>query len=194
MAAVLMFSYMNRHFAKPQLLALLGAFCFLLASPPLTFATEQEQVAQKAQKQKVAFLNVEFQNDNEGLEPTSNAELRRLKALEQQFKMMLTRSGKYTFVALSKEQTSEIEGGQMLGECGGCEVAMGKKVGADLVAWIRVQKISNLILNMNVFMADVQINKMAFVHSVDIRGNTDKSWSKSLSYLVRNYLLNEQKS
>ena len=27
-------------------------------------------------------------------------------------------------------------------------------VGADLVAWIRVQKVSNLILNMNVYMAD----------------------------------------
>jgi hypothetical protein len=30
---------------------------------------------------------------------------------------------------------------------------------------------------------------MAFVHSVDIRGNTDESWMRSLTYLLSNYLL-----
>ena len=28
---------------------------------------------------------------------------------------------------------------------------------------------------------------MTFVKSVDIRGNTDKSWSRSLKYLLDNY-------
>jgi hypothetical protein len=30
---------------------------------------------------------------------------------------------------------------------------------------------------------------MTFVHSVDIRGNTDVSWTRSLKYLLDNYLL-----
>jgi hypothetical protein len=38
-------------------------------------------------------------------------------------------------------------------------------------------------------MADVAAKKMAFVHSVDIRGNTDESWTHGLNYLVKNYLL-----
>jgi hypothetical protein len=29
------------------------------------------------------------------------------------------------------------------------------------------------------------------VYSVDIRGNTDESWSRGISYLVRNRLLRE---
>ena len=33
---------------------------------------------------------------------------------------------------------------------------------------------------------------MTFVRSVDIRGNTDESWSRSLTYLVKNYLLPTQ--
>lgn len=37
-------------------------------------------------------------------------------------------------------------------------------------------------------MADVKNKKMAFVRSVDIRGNTDESWTRSLTYLVKNYL------
>jgi hypothetical protein len=38
-------------------------------------------------------------------------------------------------------------------------------------------------------MADVAAKKMAFVHSVDIRGNTDESWTRGLTYLLKNYLL-----
>jgi Protein of unknown function (DUF2380) len=38
-------------------------------------------------------------------------------------------------------------------------------------------------------MADVASEKMTFVHSVDIRGNTDDSWRRSLNYLLENYFL-----
>jgi hypothetical protein len=79
--------------------------------------------------------------------------------------------------------------GQAIGECGGCELDYGRKLGADIVAWIRVQKVSNLILNMNVYMADVATGKMLLVRSVDLRGNTDESWSRSLRYLVENSVL-----
>jgi hypothetical protein len=55
-----------------------------------------------------------------------------------------------------------------------------------------VQKVSDLILNINVYMADVAAGKLAFVHSVDIRGNTDESWTRGVTYLVKNYLLADQ--
>ena len=48
---------------------------------------------------------------------------------------------------------SKIASGQAIGECGGCEADFGRALGADIVAWIRVQKVSNLILNMSVYMA-----------------------------------------
>ena len=52
------------------------------------------------------------------------------------------------------------------------------------MAWITVQKVSNLILNMNLYLADPATEKLTFLKSVDIRGNTDKSWSRSLRYLL----------
>ena len=52
-----------------------------------------------------------------------------------------------------------------------------------------MQKISNLILNMNVYMADVASKKVTFIHSVDIRNNTDELWMRALTYLVQNYVL-----
>jgi hypothetical protein len=46
-----------------------------------------------------------------------------------------------------------------------------------------VQKVSDLILNLNVYMTDVAARKLAFVHSVDIRGNTDESCIAELQKL-----------
>ena len=59
---------------------------------------------------------------------------------------------------------------------------------ADLAAWGTVQKVSNLILNINVYMEDVRAKKMVFVKSVDIRGNTDELWQRGLDYLLQHYL------
>ena len=63
-------------------------------------------------------------------------------------------------------------------------------MGADLAAWGTVQKVSNLILNINVYMEDVHAKEMVFVKTVDIRGNTDESWQRGLDYLLRHYLFN----
>jgi len=52
-----------------------------------------------------------------------------------------------------------------------------------------VQKVSNLILNMNVYIADVKSGRTVLTKSVDLRGNTDESWSRSLRYLVKNSVL-----
>lgn len=139
--------------------------------------------------QSVAFLGVRFINDNEGLEPTTDAERARIKKIEQIFKAKLEGSGRYRFVTVPSAIEAKIAAGQPIGGCGGCEVEFGKELGAELIAWITVQKVSNLILNMNVYMADVATEKMTFVRSVDIRGNTDESWTRGLNYLLKNYLL-----
>lgn len=145
--------------------------------------------ATAAQPKSTAFLGVFLQNDNEGYEPTSDAERKRMSIVEDQFRSLLEGSGRYTFSAMTPEVKSKIDAGQPVGACGGCEADYGKALGAERVAWINVQKISNLILNMNVYIEDVAGRRMLLIMSVDIRGNTDESWSRSLSYLVKNYVL-----
>jgi hypothetical protein len=54
-----------------------------------------------------------------------------------------------------------------------------------------VQKVSNLILNINLYMEDVQTGRIEFAHSVDIRGNTDETWLHGLNYMIRNYVLEQ---
>ena len=137
----------------------------------------------------LAFLGTFFLNDNEGLEPTNDAERARLKRTGEEFAQQLTASGRYKIVPTPDDARAKIAAGQTLGECGGCEADYGRALGADLVAWIRVQKVSNLILNMNVYIADVKSGSMLLTKSVDLRGNTDDSWSRSLRYLVKNSVL-----
>ena len=52
-----------------------------------------------------------------------------------------------------------------------------------------MQKVSDLILNINVYAVDVVAKKLTFAHSVDVRGDTDKSWTRGMIYLVKNYML-----
>jgi hypothetical protein len=44
-----------------------------------------------------------------------------------------------------------------------CERDFALKAGADLAAWGTVQKVSNLILNISVYLADAHTKKMLFV-------------------------------
>ncbi len=145
-----------------------------------------------SEPRSVAFMGVHFENDNAMYEPTSEAEKKRISNLELQFKKALADSGEFKVLPLPSELASKIEAGQPIGSCGGCELDYAASVGAQKVAWINVQKVSNLILNMNVYMADVSQRRMIFVRSVDIRGNTDEMWERSLRYLLKNYLFPKQ--
>ena len=52
-----------------------------------------------------------------------------------------------------------------------------------------VQKVSNLILNMKVYIRDAHTGQLVTSMSVDLRGNTDETWFRAASYLLRNRLL-----
>ena len=181
--AVTAFKNLNLWQKMPGLFAIIA----LAAGAPALSAEEAGNAV--VEPKSVALLSVRLQNDNEGLEPTTDGERARLKQLAEIFKSKLEASGRFKFVATPPDVQDKIDKGQNIGECNGCEVEFGKQLGGERIAWLTVQKVSNLILNMNVYMADVQTNKMTFIHSVDIRGNTDESWQRSLIYLLDNYML-----
>jgi hypothetical protein len=72
--------------------------------------------------------------------------------------------------------------------CGGCDATLAGRVGAALSITGTVQKVSNLILNMNIYVRDVASGRLSAAMSADMRGNTDESWSRTLAWLVRNRL------
>jgi hypothetical protein len=73
--------------------------------------------------------------------------------------------------------------------CGGCDVKLAQQLGADLEITGVVQKVSNVILNISVYLRDVPTGRLIAAASADMRGNTDDSWSRTMHYLVRERLL-----
>lgn len=73
---------------------------------------------------------------------------------------------------------------QTLHTCNGCEIEIARQAGADyvLVGW--VQKVSNLILNVNAGIKDVRSGEYLMTRSVDMRGNTDASWTRAVKRLA----------
>jgi hypothetical protein len=76
-----------------------------------------------------------------------------------------------------------------LQSCGGCDAELARELGATLAITGWVQKVSNLILNMNIAVRDADTGKLVAGMSVDMRGNTQESWSRALNYLIVNRLL-----
>jgi uncharacterized protein DUF2380 len=70
--------------------------------------------------------------------------------------------------------------------CNGCEVDIAKALGTERVALCWVQKVSNLILNLNIEVRSVDTGETVYAKSVDIRGNTDESWLRGVRRLVDN--------
>ncbi len=149
-------------------------------------AKESQLGSMETTQAKTAFLGFRFIND--GRLPTTEDETKRLAMIENTLKAKLQESGKYAFVEVPQDVRSKIETGQDIAQCGGCGTEYGKQLGAKHIAWGTVQKVSNLILNINVYMANVDDQKVTFMKSVDIRGNTDETWDQGINYMTR-YIL-----
>ena len=78
--------------------------------------------------------------------------------------------------------------------CNGCEMDLARKLGAERVLLAWVQKVSNLIINMNIEIRDVATGRTVLNKSVDLRGNTDRSWQRGIDYLIRSMLERDQRN
>jgi hypothetical protein len=114
-------------------------------------------------------------------------EQRRLVSAGDQLRKALAESGK--FAVLDIAPVNAAAHGSNLQACGGCDVQYAQQVGADLAITGVVQKVSNLILNMNIYLRDTHTGNLVTSMSADFRGNTDESWSRAAGYLLRNRLL-----
>ena len=129
------------------------------------------------------FDDTSLQGEMQGPE---TAEHQRLAALNKELRDMLARSQCCSIVDLGPEakQAQVLD----MRTCNGCDVDLARKAGARISVTGWVQKVSNLILNINLVARDVTTGQVIEAGSVDIRGNTDESWSRGLSYLLRNRL------
>jgi len=139
--------------------------------------------------QAVAVFDFEFIDTSlQGATYGANVEEQeRLAWAGGELRKRLTQTGR--FEVLDVAPLAARAHGVDLQRCGGCEAQWARELGAQFAITGWVQKVSNLILNMNITVRDADTGKLVTGMSVDMRGNTQESWSRALNYLVVNRLL-----
>jgi hypothetical protein len=111
----------------------------------------------------------------------------RMTQASERLRARLAESGRFKVVDIAPV-TREASASN-LQACGGCDVTLADRVGADLSVTGSVHKVSNLILNMIIFVRDAKTGGNVAVAQADMRGDTDESWLRAVDWLVRNRLL-----
>jgi len=112
----------------------------------------------------------------------SAADHARLDRLNGQLRTALARAGQYMPVDLAPVAAEARN--TNLRVCDACALDLAHRLGAVFAVTGWVQKVSNLILNINLEIRDVATGRVVQGGSIDIRGDTDESWTRGLAYLL----------
>lgn len=140
--------------------------------------------AMAAEGERLALFDFELVNTS--LEPTRPDEAARLGAMKGLAAAELARQG--FEIVDTAPVAAQAAGVRSLRDCNGCELDLARGLGAELAAVGWVQKVSNLILNVNMQVREVASGRLVHAGSVDIRGNNDESWRRGVTYLVNRRL------
>lgn len=157
-------------------------FLVVLLMPVLALAALDKPLMPAA---KVAFLGITFIDTStegayDGERPDQTA---RTRLLEETTRQRFRDEG---FVLLANDAIAEeLARTTNPADCYGCELLMAERLGADYVLVGEVQKVSNLILSMNMVLTEVKSGKTLRALAVDIRSNTDQSWLRGLNYIFK---------
>lgn len=145
---------------------------------------------------KAAVFNFELvDTSHEGALAGKRAdETARLGLLDSILAERLAASGRYKPVDLTPANGAIEKAGGEMTSCNGCAEDIAKTLGADVAVIGWVQKVSNLILNINVEIREAGTGKVMQRVSADIRGNTDESWRRGLEWLLKNRILRPERS
>lgn len=141
---------------------------------------------------KVAFFGLHFiDTSTEGaINGVREDETARLALLEEEVRARFEAEG---FDLVDTAPVAE-ELGRTLNpaNCNDCEVRMAQELGAEYSLVGEVQKVSNLILSMNLALRDAESGDFLRMLAVDIRGNTDDSWLRGGRYILDNHVFREE--
>jgi hypothetical protein len=138
--------------------------------------------------EKAAVFEFEIIRSNviAGVPENREAEALRLAMIGERLRQLLSASGQFELVGTAPVASKAAAAN--LQSCGGCADDFARELGAAFAVTGTVQKVSELILNINVYVHDATTSKLVAGASVDLRGNTDESWRRGIDYLYKNVL------
>jgi hypothetical protein len=146
-----------------------------------------------AEPKTIAILEFDLVDDQRELSPAT-VEYQRLTAIHDQLQEEFAKHRLYRVIDVGPavELIRMYQSRSQLHECNGCELDIARSLQADrvLIGW--VQKVSNLIININIQIEDAATGAILLNKSVDLRGNTDESWRRGVSYIVKSMIEKNQ--
>lgn len=121
----------------------------------------------------------------------SPSEAARLEKMTGQLRELLDKSGRYDIARLDG-LSEAIHAAQPLYKCNGCEADLAAKAGAKQAITGTVQKSSDTLMNISIFVRDVTSGEVVNTMAVSVRENTDAGWQHGVRWLVKNRLLAKQ--
>jgi hypothetical protein len=136
---------------------------------------------------QLAVLDIELSGDLGGPELVAQHESR-LRMASDLLRQELQRSALYRVPDLSPAQDliAQLKSRyRYLHDCNGCDLEIGRRLGADqvMVAW--VNRVSGLILTLTYEIHDVRSGQILARKSFDFRGDNDSSWRHAVVYMVQ---------
>jgi hypothetical protein len=163
-----------------RLAVVLAAFAVMLFSMA---ATAQEPVPVRVAIFDFELIDTSLQGQLRG---ASEAERARLAGLGEALRRAYAAAPGLTVADIAPVRDEAAR--RRLHSCRGCDRRLAAELGADLAITGTVQKVSELILNINVYVREVETGRLVRAASADIRGNTDESWRRGLDWLLENRL------
>ncbi|MDW4498627.1 DUF3280 domain-containing protein [Sulfitobacter sp. D35] len=164
----------------------IGAFLLVCVSCLAVTAEEALDRAGPVAFLGVVFLDTSTEGDYFGERPEERA---RVALLERTIRDRLQAEG-FMLADLAPIR-ADLDNTVNPANCYGCEVRMAEKAGARYVVVGMVQKVSNLILSMNLVMRSVPDGAVVRARSADIRSNTDDSWLRGMNYILKTAFFTE---
>jgi hypothetical protein len=127
----------------------------------------------------------DFQFSNLSPVPGDAADTARLKRVSAELRELLEKKGLFVVVSTAPVR-DEVAKSPDLRRCNGCADDLARRLGAEVAITGEIQKVSNLILNLNVYVKPLAGNAPEKAYSVDMRGDTDESFDRGIRFLVEN--------
>lgn len=143
--------------------------------------------------QRVAVFPLEVPDqihEGEFLPRANKEDQPKIALATDELRRLIAAGGRYEVVDLAPI-AADLKAAQPLHKCSGCDIELARKAGADVVVTGLVEKASDVLLNMQIQMRDVATGKVIRAGGTVIQGNTDDMWLRSVRWIAKNRLLDE---
>ncbi|MEJ1160806.1 DUF3280 domain-containing protein [Prosthecomicrobium sp. N25] len=110
---------------------------------------------------------------------------RRLGLATAELRRLVAEKGDQAVVDLAP-MAEKLKDAAPLHKCNGCDADLAREAGADFAVLGKVQKLTPVLVHIDIAVRDVAADTVVRTMSVDVNGDTDEMWVRGVRWLFRN--------